>query len=60
MELDANDLIQAVVSQRNAALDEAAKLSAMVQKLTRDNAALELELSKSKAEDAKPAPDPAA
>jgi len=54
MELDANDLMQTLAAQRNAAMDEVAKLTAIVQKLTRDNEALELEVSKAKL----PAPKP--
>lgn len=46
MDIDANDVIQAVVAQRNAAQDECARLYGLVQKLTRENAELTKQIPK--------------
>ena len=50
MEIDVQDMLQAISNQRNAYADESAKFYALAQKLQRENAALTEELERAKNE----------
>ena len=58
MEIDVQDMLQAIANQRNAYADESAKFYALAQKLERDNATLVKELADERAKHETPADPP--